>query len=104
MNDNYNYGRNDISGINAQGLRKLSLDMITYEEDFQKIFFELQNIINQTKEIFDGEAGNQFRKNFDNFSANFKVITNSMKNYSEDFITVIRQYEKYEAQQQQWRY
>ncbi|MCI8588610.1 MAG: hypothetical protein HFG40_03055 [Bacilli bacterium] len=104
MNGNYNYGQTSVSGINAQGLRKLSLDMITYEEDFQKIFSELQNIMNQTKAIFDGEAGNQYRKNFDNFSTNFKVITNSMKNYSEDFISVIKQYEKRELQQQNWRY
>ena len=60
--------------------------------------------MNQTKAIFDGEAGNQYRKNFDNFSTNFKVITNSMKNYSEDFISVIKQYEKRELQQQNWRY
>lgn len=99
MNGNYNYERTDVSGINAQGLRKLSLDMITYEEEFQKIFLELQNMVNQTKIIFDGEAANQFRKNFDDFSTNFKVVTNSMKNYSEDFLTVIKQYEKNEQQQ-----
>lgn len=49
--------------------------------------------------IFDGEAANQFRKNFDDFSTNFRVVTNSMKNYSEDFLTVIKQYEKHEQQQ-----
>ena len=91
---------NGIYGINLMGLKKLSLDMISYQEEFKKIFSEINNIVLDSKSYFIGEAGDVFRKNFNDFSANFRIVTNSMQIYSDDFLQVIKNYKKNDEQQQ----
>ena len=90
---------NSFRGINANGLKNLSISMLEFEEDFNKIFTEVTNVVNKINSNLAGDVGTSFNESFKELSLNFPIVSNSMKTYSDDFITVIRNYEKQDMSQ-----
>jgi len=90
---------NSFRGINANGLKNLSISMLEFEEDFNKIFTEVTNVVNKINSNLAGDVSTSFNESFKELSQNFPVVSNSMKTYSDDFITVIRNYEKQDMSQ-----
>ena len=83
-----------VKGINVQGMKKLSLDLFEYSEQFKKIKSGLDAIENKLRTDFKGEAANSFNNSFKNFNNNLNYVSESIKNYSEYCTNIIRQYEK----------
>ena len=86
-----------MKGINVLGLKKLSLELNEYCEEFKKIKSSLNSIENKLRANFSGEAGNNYANSFKNFISNIDYVSVSMRNYSEYCQETIRKYEKHDA-------
>ena len=73
----------NVLGINVQGMKKLSIDLLEYSEELRKIKNSLDNIENKLKTSFTGEAANAYNNSFKNFSNNIFYLRKKIKNYSD---------------------
>ena len=88
---------NNMVGINVAGMKKLSLDLIDYCEEFKKIKSTLDNIENKLKNNFSGEAGNNYSNSFKSFINNFDYVSASMRIYSDYCQEIIKKYERHDS-------
>ena len=85
---------NNFKGIDSSSLKKLSLELSEYCEEFKKIKSSLNIIESKLRTNFAGEAGYNYANSFKNFINNFDYVSSSMKYYSDYCLDVIRKYEK----------
>ena len=87
-----------VLGISSQGMRKLSLDLLEYSEEFMKIKEKLDGIEGRLRGCFIGEAPNSFNNSLKSFNNNLTYLSKNVKNYSEFCQEVIRAYEKHDIE------
>lgn len=89
---------NKVYGISSQGMKKLSLDLLEYSEEFTKIKEKLDNIESRLRNCFVGEAPNAFNNSLKTFNNNLTYLSKNVRNYSEFCQEVIRAYEKHDIE------
>ncbi len=87
---------NKMYGISSQGMRKLSLDLLEYSEEFMKIKEKLDNIEGRLRSCFVGEGPNSYNNSLKAFNNNLTYLSKNVRNYSEFCQEVIRSYEKHD--------
>ena len=83
-----------MQGISSEGIKKLSLDLLEYSEEFMKIKGKLDNIEQRLRSCFVGEAPNSYNNSLKSFNNNLIYLSKNVKNYAEFCQTVITSYEK----------
>jgi uncharacterized protein YukE len=73
---------NKMYGISSQGMRKLSLDLLEYSEEFMKIKEKLDNIEERLRGCFVGEGPNNYNNSLKAFNNNLTYLSKNIKNYS----------------------
>lgn len=83
-----------VSGVNEAGIDKLALEIIDYADKLNKVFNQLQILVDNTNSYFNSESGDVFRKNMKIHSENYKVLNQNILNYASDFVKVKEFYKK----------
>ena len=99
-NRQYEGGRmeDNMKGISSEGIKKLSLDLLEYSEEFMKIKEKLDNIEQRLRNCFIGEAPNSYNNSLKSFNNNITYLSKNIKNYSEFCQEIIRAYEKHDIE------
>ena len=84
-------------GISTSGMKKLSIDLLEYSEEFRKIKNSLDTIESKLRTNFSGEAANNYNNLFKSFSNNLTYISKSVKGYSEYCEEIIRKYQRHDT-------
>ena len=77
-----------IIGINETRLEKLTLEIIDYADKINKIFNQLQLLLDETNKCFITSEGNEFRKKFQNQLYNYQTINQNILSYVGDLVKV----------------
>lgn len=84
----------NISGVNASGLDRLATDIIDYTDKLNKIFNQLQLLVDETNTYFLSDVGNDFRSKFKEQSYYFQEMNQNILSYATDFVKVNASYSK----------
>ena len=85
-------GQNDVSGINEIGLDKMATEIIEYADKLNKIFNQLQLLINDSKNYFNSEVNQIFCSNFKKQAEYCQIINSNILSYASDFVKVKQSY------------
>jgi uncharacterized protein YukE len=88
----------NMKGISSEGIKKLSLDLLEYSEEFMKIKEKLDNVEQRLRNCFIGEAPNSYNNSLKSFNNNITYLSKNIKNYSEFCQEIIRSYEKHDIE------
>jgi uncharacterized protein YukE len=88
----------NMKGISSEGIKKLSLDLLEYSEEFMKIKEKLDNVEQRLRNCFIGEAPNSYNNSLKSFNNNITYLSKNIKNYSEFCQEIIRAYEKHDIE------
>ena len=82
----------NISGVNSSGLDRLATDIIDYTDKLNKIFNQLQLLVDETNKCFLSDVGNDFRSKFKEQSYYFQEMNQNILSYATDFVKVNAKY------------
>lgn len=89
----------NIIGYNEQSLNKIILDIYTSNEKIKRILNQISDIVDKTSLVYSSVEATQFRKKYDNFSANYANVVKNINSYSEDLIKFKNKQEINQAEQ-----
>jgi hypothetical protein len=69
-------------GMNETGIDTLAMDTMQVAMIANDYLNKIIDIMNGTKEHFQSEAGDEIRKRFNDFSADFPIIIQNIENYA----------------------
>lgn len=84
----------NISGVNLVGLDRLATEIIDYTDRLNKIFDQLQLLVDETSKYFLSDVGNDFRTRFRKQSYYYPEISQNILSYATDFVKVNNSYRK----------
>lgn len=80
MNDN------DIIGINERRLELLATKIFEYADQTNKIFNQLQSLVDETGNYFISDEGTLFRKKLKQQAIHYYTVNQNLLSYANDFI------------------
>lgn len=80
-------------GINLDSIDKLILDIYNYAEKVSKTLNEISDVVDNTKKNYCCDEADSYRKKFNDFKTNFKVVNNNLISYAEDLIKLKNRYQ-----------
>lgn len=83
-----------VSGINEVGLDNLAMEIVDYADKINKIFNQLQLLVDQTSSCFIAPEGEQFRKKFSEQAEHYSMINQNILSYASDFVKVKDLYQR----------
>ena len=85
-------GQYNVSGVNEAGLDRIATDIIEYADKLNKIFNQLQLLINDSKNYFNSEVNQIFCSNFKKQAEYCQIINSNILSYASDFVKVKQSY------------
>lgn len=84
----------NVSGVNESGLDRLATDIIDYTDKLNKIFNQLQLLVDETNKYFLSDVGDNFRSRFKEQSYYYQNMSQNILSYATDFVRVNASYSK----------
>lgn len=88
MNSSY-YG-----GINDEKAKRLIIELYDYADKISILLKDVEDLVNGTKHFYISEDGDDYRKKFVDFSANFSTLLNNLRQNARDINTARQVYRK----------
>lgn len=89
MNDNY--------GINGEGLKKVSLEMINYAQKVKQGFNEIEDVFESSLYTIQGTEKTFLKNYFDTIKTNFSIIYRNLISYANDMNYITSKYQKLDS-------
>lgn len=80
-------------GINLDSVDKLILDIYNYADRVSKTLNQIADVVDDTKKFYDCDAADEYRKKFNSFRTNFKVVNKNLVSYANDLIKLKNRYQ-----------
>lgn len=77
-----------ISGINESGLDKIALEVIEAADRINKIFNQLQLLVDETSSYFSSPSGDAFRKKMTEQASYYQTVNQNILSYASDFVNL----------------
>lgn len=85
---------NYIVGIDKDKLKTLILKIYNYNDKINRILNDAQLLVNDTNQYYKSEDGEYYRKKFNEFLLNKKILLENIKSYGDDLVEVINNFDK----------
>ena len=82
-----------VRGVKSNNLRNLVLDVFEYRDKLMKILGELEKDFYNCKSYYQSDDGEQMAKMFNSMTAEFKIVTDLVKDYANVLEMVLKKYQ-----------
>lgn len=80
------------TGISTDKIDKLMLDILDYAEKNNKILNQIQTLVNNSSKYFICDAGNSYRKKFNEFFNEASTVNKNILSYNDDYRSIKNHY------------
>jgi uncharacterized protein YukE len=84
----------NVSGISVTGIDRLILDLYDYSEKCNMLCNEIREMISSTKNYYNTEDGNEFRKKYENYNLGTEKLNKNILSIVSDLNKVKSNYLK----------
>ena len=77
-----------VAGINESGLDKIALEVIESADKINKIFNQLQILVDETNSYFLSTSGDLFRKKMTEQANYYQTMNQNILSYANDFVNL----------------
>ena len=81
--------KNVVMGINEDGLKSLSLEVIDSADRISEIFDKIDACMDKLSGCYQDSSSVKLLEYYNDFRENYSVIKGNIKSYSDDFIELI---------------
>lgn len=82
-----------VAGINESGLDKIALEVIESADKINKIFNQLQLLVDGTNSYFSSVSGDEFRKKMADQTLYYQTMNQNILSYASDFVNLKTYYQ-----------